>query len=35
MMCKTCEQQLFFVRKVNASRNLSQVEKKFAKTQLI
>jgi len=34
-MCKTCEKQIFFVRKFNADRNLRYVEKKFPKTGLI
>jgi len=35
VMCKTCEKQFFFVRKLNADSNLYCVEKKFSKTGLI
>jgi len=35
MMCKTCEKQFFFVRKLNTDSNLYYVEKKFSKTGLI
>jgi len=34
-MCKTCEEQFFFLRKTNTDNNLLYVEKKFCETQLI
>jgi len=35
MVCKTCEKETFFLRKVNADSNLYEVEKKIIKMQLI
>jgi hypothetical protein len=34
-LCKTCEKETFFLRKVNEDSNLYKVEKKIAKMQLI
>lgn len=34
-MCKTCEKETFFLRKVNAHSNLYEVEKKITKMRLI
>jgi len=35
MMCKTCEKQIFFVRKLNTDSDLGYVEKKSPKSGLI